>query len=41
MALTKANLTDSVSRQMSFPRSYSTHLVESLLEIIKHTLEHR
>ena len=39
MALTKANLTGSVYRQMSFPRSYSTHLVESLLEIIKHTLE--
>ena len=39
MALTKANLMDSVSREMTFPRSYSTRLVESLLEIIKQTLE--
>ena len=33
MFLTKANLIDSVSR------SYSTRLVEALLEIIKQTLE--
>jgi integration host factor subunit alpha len=39
MALTKANLIDSVSKQMTFPRSYSTRMIESLLEIIKHTLE--
>ena len=39
MSLTKANLIDSVSREMTFHRSYSTHIVESLLEIIKHTLE--
>jgi len=39
MSLTKANLIDSVSREMTFHRSYSTHLVESLLEIIKHRLE--
>ena len=39
MSLTKANLIDSVSREMNFHRSYSTHLVESLLEIVKHTLE--
>lgn len=39
MALTKAKLIDSVSKQMTFPRSYSTHIVESFLEIIKHTLE--
>jgi len=39
MSLTKANLIDSVSRKMTFHRSYSTHLVESLLEIIKQTLE--
>ena len=39
MSLTKAKLIDSVSREMTFHRSYSTHLVESLLEIIKHTLE--
>ena len=39
MSLTKANLIDSVSREMTFHRPYSTHIVESLLEIIKHTLE--
>ena len=39
MSLTKASLIDSVSKQMTFHRSYSTHIVESLLEIIKHTLE--
>ena len=39
MSLTKANLIDSVSREMTFHRSYSTHIVESLLEIIKHKLE--
>ena len=39
MTLRKAHLIDSVRRQMTFPRSYSTRMVESLLEIIKHTLE--
>ncbi len=39
MTLRKAHLIDSVRRQMTFPRSYSTRLVESLLEIIKRTLE--
>ena len=39
MTLTKASLIDSVFKQMTFHRSYSTHIVESLLEIIKHTLE--
>ena len=39
MSLTKANLIDSVSKQMTSPRSYSTRMIESLLEIIKHTLE--
>ncbi len=39
MALTKAKLIDSVCRQMTFPRPYSIRLVESLLEIVKHTLE--
>ena len=39
MSLTKANLIDSISKQMTFHRSYSTHIVESFLEIIKHTLE--
>jgi len=39
MTLRKAHLIDSVRRQMTFPRAYSTRLVESLLEIIKQTLE--
>ncbi len=39
MSLTKANLIDSVSKQMTLPRSYSTRMIESLLEIIKQTLE--
>ena len=39
MSLTKANLIDSISKQMTFPISYSTRMIESLLEIIKHTLE--
>ena len=39
MSLTKANIIDSISREMTFHRSYSTHIVESFLEIIKHTLE--
>ena len=39
MTLSKARLIDSVRRQMHFPRSYSTRLIESLLEIIKRTLE--
>ena len=39
MSLTKASLIDSVSKQMTFHRSYSTHIVESLLEIIKQRLE--
>lgn len=39
MTLSKARLIDSVYRQMTFPRSYSTRMVESLLEIIKRTLE--
>ncbi len=39
MSRTKADLIDLVSIKMTFPRAYSTRLVESLLEIIKHTLE--
>ena len=39
MTLNKARLIYSVFRQMTFSRSYSTRLVESLLEIIKHSLE--
>ena len=39
MTLSKARLIDSVRRQMRFPESYSNNLVESLLEIIKRTLE--
>jgi len=39
MTLTKASLIDSISKKITFPRSDSIHLVESLLEIIKHKLE--
>ncbi len=39
MTLRKAHLIDSVRRQMTFPRAYSTRMIESLLEIIKQTLE--
>jgi integration host factor subunit alpha len=39
MTLRKAGLIDSVRRQMTFTRSYSTRMIESLLEIIKQTLE--
>ncbi|HIJ58189.1 MAG TPA: integration host factor subunit alpha [Deltaproteobacteria bacterium] len=39
MALTKANLIDSLYDQSDFQKQKSTSAVESLLEIIKHTLE--
>jgi len=38
MTLTKANIIDSVRRQLDLPRSKSIQVVESLLEIIKRTL---
>lgn len=39
MSLTKANLIDSVYNELDFQKQKSTSAVESLLEIIKHTLE--
>jgi len=39
MALTKTNLIDSVYDKSDFQKQKSTSAVESLLEIIKHTLE--
>ena len=38
MALTKANLIDSVYNELNFQKQKSMSVVESLLEIIKHTL---
>ena len=39
MALTKANIVDSIQGQLGFPRNECVNLVEDLLEIIKRTLE--
>lgn len=39
MALTKAQMIDSIYRQVDLPKARSTQVVESLLEIIKKTLE--
>lgn len=39
MALTKANLIDSVYNELNFQKQKSTSAIESILEIIKHTLE--
>lgn len=39
MNLTKADLMNFVSRKTEFQRQKATSIVESLLEIIKHTLE--
>jgi len=39
MTLSKTHLITSVYRQITFPKSYSIGLVESLLETIKSTLE--
>jgi integration host factor subunit alpha len=39
MALTKAQMIDSIYRQVDLPKTRSTKVVESLLEIIKKTLE--
>ena len=39
MALTKANLTASIYDKSDFQKQKSTTAVETLLEIIKHTLE--
>jgi integration host factor subunit alpha len=39
MALTKAHIIGSVQNQLGFPKKTSSELVETLLEIIKRTLE--
>jgi integration host factor subunit alpha len=39
MTLTKAQMIDSIYRQVDLPKTRSTQVVESLLEIIKKTLE--
>ncbi|MBE9574991.1 MAG: integration host factor subunit alpha [Proteobacteria bacterium] len=39
MTLTKADLTDFIYNRLDFPKHKSAHLVETLLEIIKETLE--
>ncbi len=39
MTLTKADLIDSIYNQIDLPKAKSAHLVESVLEIIKKTLE--
>ena len=38
MALTKADIIESVNQQLGFPKKKSTELVEQLIEIIKSTL---
>ena len=39
MTLTKANIIEEISKQTRFPRKKSVEIVETLLEIIKNTLE--
>ena len=39
MTLTKAQLTDSIHKQVDLPKIKSAQLLDSLLEIIKKTLE--
>ena len=39
MALTKAQIVDSVSGQIGFTQKHSFEIIETLLEIIKRTLE--
>jgi integration host factor subunit alpha len=39
MTLTKAQMIDSIYKQVDLPKARSTQVVESLLEIIKKTLE--
>jgi len=41
MTLTKENLIDSIYNQVGLPKKNSLQLVESILEIIKRTLENR
>ena len=39
MTLTKANIVEAVQSKLGLPKNQSTDIVESLLEIIKSTLE--
>ncbi len=39
MTLTKAQIVDSINREISWSKDDTTEIVEVLLEIIKHTLE--
>ena len=39
MTLAKAHLSDSVHQQVDFPKTKCAQLVDSLLEIVKKTLE--
>jgi integration host factor subunit alpha len=39
MTLTKAEVVDSISDQIGFPKKHSFEIIETLLEIMKKTLE--
>ena len=39
MALTKAQIIDAIAEQIGFPKNQCSEIVETLLEIIKRTLE--
>ena len=39
MTLTKANIVEEVAEQNGYPKNQSTKMIETLLEIIKRTLE--
>ena len=39
MTLTKANLIDAITEANGFPKKQSTETIETLLDIMKHTLE--
>ena len=39
MGLTKVNIVNSISEQIGYPKHHSFEIVETLLEIIKKTLE--
>ena len=39
MTLTKAHIVDAIADQIGFPKNHSSEIVESLLELIKSSLE--
>jgi integration host factor subunit alpha len=39
MTLTKAHIINAIANQIGFPRNHSSEIVETLLELIKSTLE--